>query len=60
MKRTASKVINDLAVYHGRHLLGHVLETDDGEHQAVTPDGELLGCFRKRQDASRAVGAPRP
>jgi hypothetical protein len=55
-KRSASKIINDLAVYHGRQLLGHILETDDGSHQAVTADGAVIGTYQKRQDASRAVG----
>ncbi|MCE3257929.1 MAG: hypothetical protein K0Q64_2012 [Nitrobacter vulgaris] len=55
MKRTASKVIVDLAVYEGRRLLGHVLETDGGEHQAVTIDGELLGTFRSRAEAAKAI-----
>ncbi|EAQ35748.1 hypothetical protein NB311A_05008 [Nitrobacter sp. Nb-311A] len=55
MKRTASKVIVDLAVYEGRQLLGHVLEMDDGEHQAVTVDGEIIGSFRSRIEASKAI-----
>lgn len=58
MKRTASKAITDLAVYHGRQLLGHILEADDGSHQAVTADGEVIGTFRSRQEASRAIPAP--
>jgi hypothetical protein len=45
-------------VYHGRHLLEHILETDDGEHQAVTADGEAIGTYRKRQEVSRAIPAP--
>jgi hypothetical protein len=57
-KRAASKIINDLAVYHGRHLLGHILETDDGSHQAVTADGEVIGSYRSRQEASRVIPAP--
>jgi hypothetical protein len=43
-------------VYHGRQLLGHILETDDGSHQALTADGEVIGTYQKRQDASRAIG----
>jgi hypothetical protein len=56
MKRTTSKRSTALAVYHGRQLLGHLLEADDGSHQAVTVDGEVIGTYRNRQDASRAVG----
>lgn len=58
MNRAASKVITDVAVYDGRRLLGHVLETDDGSHQAVTADGEIIGTYRNRQEASRAIPAP--
>lgn len=58
MKHSTPKIINDLAVYEGRQLLGHILESDDGAHQAVTADGEVIGTYRKRQEASQAIPAP--
>jgi hypothetical protein len=59
MKRSAAKIISDLAVYDGRQLLGHILESDDGSHQAVTADGEIIGTYRKRLEASQALALTR-
>ncbi|BEV45974.1 hypothetical protein [Afipia carboxidovorans] len=53
---SAPTIINRLAVYDGRQLLGHILESEDGSHQAVTADGEVIGTYRKRQEAARAIG----
>lgn len=58
MKRTAPKIINDLAVYEGRQLLGHILESEEGAHQAVTSDGEVIGTYRNRREAAQAIPAP--
>ena len=49
------RVVHRLAVNNGRELLGHILETDAGWHQAVNADGELIGSFRTRVEASRAI-----
>lgn len=56
---SAPKIVHNFAVYNGRQLLGHILESDDGTHQAMTADGEVIGTFRKWEDASRAIGTER-
>ncbi|RJF69590.1 hypothetical protein [Rhodopseudomonas palustris] len=63
MSASAGTIINELTVYDGRVPLGTILETDDGQHQAIKPDGHPFGVFRSRLDASRALsgrGKPPP
>lgn len=51
----SGSIIARRSVYAGREFLGYVLETSDGSHQAVSPAGELIGSFRTRMEASRAL-----
>lgn len=49
------KIVYRFAVTNGRELIGHILETDTGWHQAVNADGELIGSYRTRNEASKAI-----
>ena len=48
-------IVHRLAVSNGRELVGHILETNTGWHQAVNADGELIGSFKTRVEASKAI-----
>lgn len=48
--------MNEVTVYDGRRLLGHVTERDGGERcEAYDADGKPLGVFAGPQKAARAI-----
>ena len=51
----APSIVGRFAVTCGRDPRGFILELDDGSHQSVNCDGELLGTFRTRIEASQAL-----
>lgn len=52
-----ARIINRLSAYDGRTPVGTILELDDGRYQAVNLEGELIGEFKSRIEASKALSA---
>jgi hypothetical protein len=57
----ARDTVARLACYTDRMLVvRHILETTEGWYYVITPDGEWIGSYHTRMEASQAIGGVTP
>jgi hypothetical protein len=53
------EIVSRVSVGNGLELFGHILGTNAGCYQAVSPNGLLIGFFRSRPEAAIALSEAR-